>query len=222
MSLDQFEGIESNGARVVLVGGPPMSGKSTVARMLAAKLGYSYLSADDLGEAIRAVTTKQSHPDLHPMAQYEYKDYYVQHSIEELIANAIAEHHAIWPALEKVIRKHATWAEPATIEGWSLQPERVASLALPNVKSLWFISDESVLKKRITNDTRFYRGASDEETMINNYFSRCCWHNAQLKADVERLGMASVEVSFQTTPTQLIGKCLGLLRTRSNGSQNHA
>ena len=42
-----------------------MSGKTTVAHMLAAKLGYGCLSTDDLGEAMRAVTTKDAHPHLH-------------------------------------------------------------------------------------------------------------------------------------------------------------
>jgi 2-phosphoglycerate kinase len=217
MPLNQLDRIESDDARVVLIGGAPRSGKSTVARMLAAKLGYNYLSIDDLGEAIRAVTTKQSHPALHPMTGYEYKEYYIQLSIEELNADAIAEHHAIWPALESVIRKHVLWAEPAIIEGWSLQPEYVASLAIPSVKSLWFISDENVLKERINGDVQFYRGATDEESMIKNYFGRCCWHNARLKENVARLGMASVEVSFQATPTQLAGRCLDLLRVCRNG-----
>lgn len=211
MPRDQLDKIESDGVRVVLIGGAPRSGKSTVARMLAAKLGYSYLSIDDLGEAIRAVTNKHSHPALHPMAGYEYREYYIQRSIQQLIADTIAEHHAIWPALESVIRKHTTWAEPTIIEGWSLQPERVASLALPGFKSLWFISDENVLKERISNDVLFYRGATDEESMIKNYFARCCWHNSRLKEDVARLGMASIEVSSQATPVQLVERCLNLL-----------
>lgn len=218
MPLNQLDRIESDDARVVLIGGAPRSGKSTVARMLAAKLGYNYLSIDDLGEAIRAVTTKQSHPALHPMTGYEYKEYYIQLSIEELNADAIAEHHAIWPALESVIRKHALWAEPAIIEGWSLQPEYVASLVIPGVKSLWFISDENVLKERINGDVQFYRGAMDEELMIKNYFGRCCWHNARLKENVARFGMASVEVSFQSSTTQLVGRCLDLLRVCRNGA----
>jgi 2-phosphoglycerate kinase len=48
--------------RVILIGGAPMTGKTTVAHMLAATLGYGCLATDDLGEAIRAVTTKDSIP----------------------------------------------------------------------------------------------------------------------------------------------------------------
>ena len=48
--------------RVILVGGAPMSGKTTVTSRLAATLGYGCLSTDDLGEALRAVTAENSHP----------------------------------------------------------------------------------------------------------------------------------------------------------------
>ena len=57
--------------RVILVGGAPMSGKTTVTSRLAATLGYGCLSTDDLGEALRAVTTKDLHPHLHPTAGYD-------------------------------------------------------------------------------------------------------------------------------------------------------
>jgi hypothetical protein len=107
--------------RVILISGAPMSGKTTVAHRLAAILGYGCLSTDDLGEAIRAVTTKDSHPHLHPMEGYDYREYYVTRSPDALIADVSREHRALWPAVERVIRTHATWGGAA---GYS---HRVAS-----------------------------------------------------------------------------------------------
>jgi len=94
-----------------------MSGKTTVAYRLAAILGYGCLSTDDLGEAIRAVTTKDSHPHLHPMDGYDYREYYGTRSPDALIADVSLEHRALWPAVERVIRKHATWAHQALLKG---------------------------------------------------------------------------------------------------------
>jgi 2-phosphoglycerate kinase len=111
--------------RVILIGGAPMSGKTTVASRLAATLGYGCLSTDDLGEAIRAVTTKDVHPHLHPMEGYDYREYFVTRSPDALITDVTREHHALWPAVQSVIRKHATWGAPIVMEGWSLWPEWV-------------------------------------------------------------------------------------------------
>jgi 2-phosphoglycerate kinase len=111
-----------------------MSGKTTVAQMLTATLGYGWFSTDDLGEAIRAVTTKDSHPHLHPMDGYDYREYYVARSPDALIADTGLERRALWPAVQSVIRAHATWGSPIVIEGWSLWPELVIQLRLPSVR----------------------------------------------------------------------------------------
>jgi 2-phosphoglycerate kinase len=95
-----------------------MSGKTTVAHRLATRLGYGYLSTDDLGEAIRAVTATDSHPHLHPMEGYDYREYYVTRSPDALIADASREHCALWPAVQRVIHTHATWGAPIVMEGW--------------------------------------------------------------------------------------------------------
>jgi len=69
--------------------------------------------ADDLGQAVRAMTTPESHPNLHPMAGYDYREYYVCHSLEELIRHSQKQHPALWPAIEAVVRAHADWGQPS-------------------------------------------------------------------------------------------------------------
>jgi len=147
---------QENYHKVVLIGGAPMTGKTTVARKLAAQLGYACLSTDDLGEAIRAITTCKSHPDLHPMTGYDYREYYICHSLEELIRHTQKQHKASWPAVEAVIRTHAAWGQPIVIEGWNIYPEWVNQLELPNIKSIWFIADEKLLEHRIRENQEFY------------------------------------------------------------------
>lgn len=39
--------------KVILIGGSPMSGKSTVASRLSALYGYSHISTDDIGEILQ-------------------------------------------------------------------------------------------------------------------------------------------------------------------------
>jgi 2-phosphoglycerate kinase len=198
--------------RVILISGAPMSGKTTVAHRLAAILGYGCLSTDDLGEAIRAVTTKDSHPHLHPMEGYDYREYYVTRSPDALIADVSLEHRALWPAVESVIRKHATWGAPSVIEGWSLWPERVTQLQLPSVRSLWFVAHEQTLHQRMVTAVEFYGGASDEAAMRGHYLARSFWYNARLKEAVNKFALTRIELPLRALVDEIVEMCLEQLR----------
>jgi 2-phosphoglycerate kinase len=198
--------------RVILIGGAPMSGKTTVAHRLAAILGYGCLSTDDLGEAIRAVTTKDSHPHLHPMDGYDYREYYVTRSPDALIADVSLEHRALWPAVESVIRKYATWGAPSVIEGWSLWPERVTQLQLTSVRSLWFVAHEQTLYERMVTAVEFYGGASDEAAMMGHYLARSFWYNARLKEAVNKFALTSIELPLRAPVHEVVEMCLEQLR----------
>ena len=199
--------------RVILIGGAPMSGKTTVARLLAAKLGYGCISTDDLSEAVRAITTKDAHPDLHPMDGYDYREYYVTRSVEALIADISLEHRAMWPAIQSVIRNHATWGEPTVVEGWSLWPEHVAELQLPSVTSLWFVAQEQTLRERLLDAAEFYRGASDEQVMIDHYLARSLWYNAQVKEAVKKFALTAIEPTPQAPANKIVELCLEQLKS---------
>lgn len=198
--------------RVILIGGAPMLGKTTVARRIAATTGHGCLSLDDLGEAIRAVTTKDSHPDLHPMDGYDYREYYVTRSPEALIADIELEHRALWPAVERVIRKHATWGAPCVMEGWSLRPEWVAELRLPDVRALWFVAQEQTLVERMDQAAELYRNASDEAAMRDHYLARSFWYNARLRKAVEEFALTGIEIPLGTPVHEIVEACLEQLR----------
>ena len=51
--------------RILIVGGSSGTGKTQVAGVLARLLGTSVVQADDLRLALQAITTEETHPDLH-------------------------------------------------------------------------------------------------------------------------------------------------------------
>lgn len=198
--------------KVILIGGAPMVGKSTLARKLAARFEYECFSTDDLGQAIGAVTTAQSHPALHEMDGYDYREYYVTRCVDDLIADAECRHAALWPAIAQVITAHATWGNPVVLEGWALYPSRVAQLALPNVASLWLVADDEVLEARVRTAVDFYCGASDEETMIRHFVARSQWHNGRIRKECFEHGMPVVSVARLMTIDGLLECCINVLK----------
>jgi 2-phosphoglycerate kinase len=197
--------------KVILIGGAPMSGKTTLARKLAAQLEYACLSTDDLGEAIRAITSKGVRPELHPMAGCDYREYYIRHTVETLINHVEQQHLASWPAVEAVIRAHAGWAHPIVIEGWNLHPPWIERLNLSNVVSIWLLADERVLDRRIRAMEDFHRGASDPETMIQRFLQRSLWYGSRLRESLRQSKMASLTVTTDSTPETLCKQCLTLV-----------
>ena len=171
-----------------------MSGKTSLARKLAGKLEYCCLSTDDAAHAIRAVTTPKTHPGFHVMAGQDYREYYINHSLDDLISDAQYQHQTTWPAIEELIRVHTTWSAPAIIEGWALQPEQVAELNLPRVQSLWLVVDETALECRIRKDKDFLQGASDVEKLIQQFLGRTIWFNRHIRQTASALGMPILEL----------------------------
>ena len=93
--------------RVILIGGAPLTGKTTVAVRLASRLGYACISTDDIGTALTAITTPQTHPDLHPESGQPYREYLVRRSVADLVGDLDRHHRAMWPAVIKIAAGHA-------------------------------------------------------------------------------------------------------------------
>ncbi|MEY2934095.1 MAG: hypothetical protein RL033_4844, partial [Pseudomonadota bacterium] len=146
--------------RVVIVGGAPGAGKTALGNAIALRLGVASLSMDDLYSAAVAVTTSESHPELHNMRRRPTLEYYTNSSVQALIEDAVAQHAALWPAIEAVIRQHSTYAPPIVLDGWFVTPRQIADLGLSNVVALWLVVARAELERR-ERQTNFTEGSAN-------------------------------------------------------------
>ncbi len=175
--------------KVILIGGAPGTGKTTLGSALAVKLGITSLSIDDLRTAAQAVTTPDSHPGLHIMRGMPYQEYFTNNSVEYLIADAILQHEAVWPMVKRVINKHAAWGSAIVIDGWHLRPDKVAQLELDNVWAAWIVADEPVLEERERKNVNWLQGSSDPEKMLENFLARSLWYNELIREQAREFQM---------------------------------
>jgi 2-phosphoglycerate kinase len=188
--------------RVIYLGGAPMLGKTTAARLLACRLGYSSISTDDIGVAIGAMT-KRDGPEI------DYREYYIVNSAQQLIQDINEGHERRWPAARAVIQRHAMWDHPLVIEGYALRPAYVHTLT-GDVSGVFVVADEALIEKRVRSSD-FSQGASDVELMIERYCARSFWYNGMLREEVARLGLKALEISDGMGPKEIVDRCLSLL-----------
>ena len=197
-------GDKQNYPKVILIGGAPFSGKTTIARKIASMLDYSCISTDDIGSAIEAIV-----PEYFPKIGFDYREYYIKHTVSELIEHAEKQHKKLWPAIENVIKNHALWGDPIVVEGWALHPENVLNLEYDNVKSIWLLADENLLEERVKKDKDFYSGASDEGKMITHYLQRSFHTNKEIEnfANINKIDVIIINKDENTD--DILKKCLG-------------
>ncbi len=195
--------------KVIFLGGAPMVGKTTVARIIASRLQYGCISSDDIGAGIAAMTDSTSHSAFHYMKGRDFREYYITSSKDDLIRDINKQHEALWPALLTLFRNHSTWDTPTLIEGWALRPSYVSQLS-GDISGLFLLSDDTLLEER-PRSSGFSAGASDEEKMIQKYVERSIWYNMQLRELVPHQGLKSLSISSKMLPEEIADDCMRLL-----------
>ena len=196
-------------ASVLLIGGAPGVGKTTLGRALAARVDATSLTVDDLLTAVKAVTTPNSHPGLHVMTAVDTVEYFTTTPVDQLRNDAVTQHEATWPAIVRVIRKRATWGPSIVIDGWALQPAKVAKLGLDNVRAFWLVADAEVLETRERRNVEFFGRSSNPERMLQNFLGRSLWHNDLIEKQATALGLSVIRQDGHTSVETLCAAVLG-------------
>jgi len=194
--------LEVKPPEVYLIGGAPGAGKSSLGVVLAARLGIPSLTIDDLNVAAQAITTPETHPDLHVMRKLPSLEYFTNSSIEQLKADAATQHKAIWPMVEQVVHRHAISKSPIVIDGWYMRPSWVAQLNLKNVWSGWIVAAPDVLKEREKNNS-WYKESTDPDQMRENFLRRSLWFNDLIREEATKHHLAILFQSGNKSVNQL-------------------
>jgi 2-phosphoglycerate kinase len=194
--------------RVILIGGAPMSGKTSAARAVARLLDRVVVSTDDLGEAARALTSPETHRDLHAYAHPDMPRYYASFPPAALVDDARRAHRALWPAIEAVVRAHATWATPGVVEGWAILPELARQLPRESTACVWMGVAPAVLEARARDGSEFLSGGEHAERARAHFVARNVAFQRWVRERVAAAGLLWVEAGGDESAEAVARRCL--------------
>jgi 2-phosphoglycerate kinase len=195
--------------RVLLVGGTSHTGKTTLARALASRLGYRYQATDKL--ARHPGRPWRTPPEQVPP---HVADHYLSLSLDTLIADVLRHYREnVWPQVVALVE--ATVADPdlvgLVIEGSALWPKQAPALLSPEVAGLWLTASDDLLRARIYRSSDYPTRSPRGRAMIDKFLARTCRYNALMMDAVRRLGLTSIDVTTASGVPELAQLCLATL-----------
>jgi 2-phosphoglycerate kinase len=195
--------------RCILIGGTSNAGKTSVAKHIASRIGWTHVSTDSLAR----------HPGRPWKARSEsVPEHVVEHystlDTDELIKSVLTHYRNIWPLAEALIEKHAQGAAAGglVLEGSALWPELVASLYQPSAAAIWLTATDDLLKARIYHESQYEQSDSPAKALIDKFVGRTHSFNAAMMEDLRRLGLPSVVVDLDSTIEAVADACLREMR----------
>ena len=204
---------------IVMIGGPPGAGKTSLCFALARRLNSLAMTLDDTVVAARAITTPESHPGLHLTNNTTVADYFTYSHPDKLISDAKIRQETIWPAMERVIRLRAKGNKTMVIDGWFLRPSQISALNLENVIPFWLNVDPAVLEARERELSKELGDSQDHEKMLQNFLKRSFWHNDLICREAKKFGQTVLYQNGDTSVDDLCEIALERLAAQSHLAQ---
>ena len=112
--------------KIILIGGAPATGKSTIAKRISKEYSISWISADFIRNWMKLVSSPDMFPDLFGFSDTA-EEHYAKHSIAETIVMEEKRDRDVWKGVQGFIEKNKDWGS-YVIEGITIHPSFIQNL----------------------------------------------------------------------------------------------
>ena len=193
--------------KVILIGGSSHTGKSTVARALAERLGWEVISTDSLARHPGRPWAPEGQAVRPHVAEH-----YLTLEVDQLIDSVLAHYRGMWPMVRALIvaRLNDPSAAPLVLEGSALWPEQVAELGLDGVMAIWLTAPDPLFERRIHAESGYHATQGERRHLIEKFVARTKRYNQLMMRHVKRLRLKWIDVEKAADVEAACVKALGI------------
>ncbi|MEA3414108.1 MAG: hypothetical protein U9Q99_01100 [Nanoarchaeota archaeon] len=136
--------------KIILIGGSPATGKTTLAKKLSQRYNCPWISSDFIRSWMKTFISKKDFPNLFNFTNITAEKYYQKHSINETIKFEELRDKEVFKGIKTFIEKNEDW-DLFIIEGISIHPKFISRLKSKNYKiyPIFFIDKNKERIKKI-------------------------------------------------------------------------
>jgi len=148
--------------KIILIGGAPTVGKSTIAKALSARLNLPWISTDQIRTILQVAADRDKCPTLFTSDNLCAEDFLNKYSAQEIAKMEYQQGVDVWPGIKAMISNDWTWRDGCIIEGVNIIPKLIAEEYgdKPNIKTI-ILSDKDEDRIRSVVYTRGLFGKAD-------------------------------------------------------------
>ena len=184
--------------QIILIGGAPTTGKSTIAQKLSKELGLPYISTDQIRTVMQAVARKEDYPGLFNSHGYDAERFLTELNPEQIVHMEFEQGAETWLGVKALMSNCGyEWRHGFIIEGVGIVPETVHNDCKddPNVTAL-FLVDHDDMRMR---DALFTRGLWDAAHKYGDHLKEkeMVWarlYAKKLEEEAQKYGYPFIEV----------------------------
>ena len=198
--------------QIILIGGAPTTGKSTVAQLLSEKLKIPWVSTDTIRTVMQKVCNKGEYPSIFQDENYTAEEFLTKFSPEEIVERHHKENDAVWEGICAIVENGYPW-DSFIIEGIAIEPHLIKK-DLPDdsrIKTIFLIDEDTdrirevVFNRGLWDSAKSYSDDVKEKEIV--------WvkeYSEKLKKEAEKYNFPCLEVAKNNNDIESVINALGL------------